>query len=258
MRDSTLTQQIKALKLIRGLGSAVFWVGIWQLISIIVAQELLVPAPLAVLKTLWALVKTADFWKITSITLLRIIAGFLLGIIAGAAAAVLTSRFKLADSIISPILRIVRATPVASFTILALLWVREGWLPVFISFLMVVPIVWSNVENGIRQIDVRLLEMARVYRLGFFKTLIYVKVPSVMPFFLAACSTAMGLSWKSGIAAEVISGPRLSVGRQLSNAKIYLETPEVFAWTITVVLISLVLEKLLVLAARRFGRRFNA
>lgn len=111
------------------------------------------------------------------------------------------------DCIISPFLRIVRATPVASFTILALVWINNDWLPVFISFLMVVPIVWSNLESGIKQIDVQLLEMAKVYRLGFLKTLIFVRIPSVMPYFMAACATAMGFSWKSGIAAEVISRP---------------------------------------------------
>lgn len=256
MRRFTIT--LKSNKLFKGLVAAVFWVGVWQLISMAVAQELLVPAPLAVLSALSGLIKTMEFWRITGISLARIMLGFLSGIAAGCIAAALTTRFKAADCIISPFLRIVRATPVASFTILALVWINNDWLPVFISFLMVVPIVWSNLESGIKQIDIQLLEMAKVYRLGFLKTLIFVRIPSVMPYFMAACATAMGFSWKSGIAAEVISRPGLSVGRQLYNAKIYLETPGVFAWTITVVLISLCLEKLLAAAAKKFGSRFNA
>jgi NitT/TauT family transport system permease protein len=258
MRHFITITNNKKFSLLKGLGAAAFWIGVWQLISVAVAQELLVPAPLTVLRTLSNLIKTQEFWQVTVISLIRIIIGFLLGIIVGCLAAVLTTRFKLLDLMISPVLRIVRATPVASFTILALVWIKNDWLPVFISFLMVVPIVWSNVENGIRQIDLQLLEMAEVYRLGFLKTLIYIRVPSVMPYFIAACTTSMGLSWKSGIAAEVISRPSLSVGKQLYNAKIYLETPEVFGWTITVILLSLILEKLLVAAAKRFGQRFNA
>jgi NitT/TauT family transport system permease protein len=190
--------------------------------------------------------------------LIRIVSGFIGGIIFGSISAVLTTRFRLADMLISPMLRIIRATPVASFIILALVWIKTGRLPAFISFLMVVPVVWSNVEKGIRQTDIKLLEMAKVFRLGRLKTLVSIRIPSVMPYFMAACTTGMGLAWKSGIAAEVISRPDLSIGKQLQNAKIYLETPEVFALTITVVLLSIMLEKILVVTASRFGRRFNA
>jgi NitT/TauT family transport system permease protein len=244
--------------LLAGLLSATFWLAVWQIISMIVAQELLVPAPLVVLKALTRLAGTAEFWQSAGLSLIRIVSGFIGGIIFGSISAVLTTRFRLADMLISPMLRIIRATPVASFIILALVWIKTGRLPAFISFLMVVPVVWSNVEKGIRQTDIKLLEMAKVFRLGRLKTLVSIRIPSVMPYFMAACTTGMGLAWKSGIAAEVISRPDLSIGKQLQNAKIYLETPEVFALTITVVLLSIMLEKILVVTASRFGRRFNA
>ena len=257
MTHSTTTPKNKTSRFIAGLGAAAFWLAIWQIISMLVAQELLVPAPSVVLSTLAGLVRTAGFWAATGLSLLRITAGFLFGIAFGSAAAVVTTRYRTADALLSPMLRLIRATPVASFIILALVWIKTGWLPAFISFLMVVPVVWSNMENGIRQTDVRLLEMAQVYRLGWFRTLIHVRIPSVMPYFMAACTTGMGLAWKSGIAAEVICRPELSIGRQLQSAKIYLETPEVFAWTITVVALSLLLEKLLVYGAARFGKRWG-
>ena len=244
--------------MLAGLLSATFWLAVWQIISMIVAQELLVPAPLVVLKALTRLAGTAEFWQSAGLSLIRIVSGFIGGIIFGSISAVLTTRFRLADMLISPMLRIIRATPVASFIILALVWIKTGRLPAFISFLMVVPVVWSNVEKGIRQTDIKLLEMAKVFRLGRLKTLVSIRIPSVMPYFMAACTTGMGLAWKSGIAAEVISRPDLSIGKQLQNAKIYLETPEVFALTITVVLLSIMLEKILVVTASRFGRRFNA
>ncbi|NLN81673.1 MAG: ABC transporter permease subunit [Clostridiales bacterium] len=244
--------------LLAGLLSATFWLAVWQFISMIVAQELLVPAPLVVLKALTRLAGTAEFWQSAGLSLIRIVSGFIGGIIFGSISAVLTTRFRLADMLISPMLRIIRATPVASFIILALVWIKTGRLPAFISFLMVVPVVWSNVEKGIRQTDIKLLEMAKVFRLGRLKTLVSIRIPSVMPYFMAACTTGMGLAWKSGIAAEVISRPDLSIGKQLQNAKIYLETPEVFALTITVVLLSIMLEKILIVTASRFGRRFNA
>ena len=123
---------------------------------------------------------------------------------------------------------------------------------------MVVPVVWANVERGIRETDERLLEMAAVFRMSWWKTLLRVRIPSVMPYFLTACTTGLGFAWKSSIAAEVICRPTASIGRQLQDAKTYLETPEVFAWTAVAVILSMALERLLVAAARRFGRRYNA
>ena len=175
---------------------------------------------------------------------------------AGSLLAVLTVRFRAADVLLSPLLKIVRAAPVASFIILALVWIRTNTLPAFIAFLMVVPVVWGNVEKGIRETDAGLLEMAKVYRLGWWKTLVRVRIPSVMPYFLAAATTGLGFAWKSGIAAEVICRPAMSIGRQLQDAKVYLETPEVFAWTAVVVALSMVLEKGLLLAVRRL-KRYN-
>lgn len=256
MKNSIITG--KAKKTAAAAVAALFWLAVWQIISMLVAQELLVPAPLAVLKTLGWLVVTAEFWKTAGVSLLRITAGFAAGMAAGALAAVLTTRYRAADLLLSPVMRVIRATPVASFIILALVWIRTGWLPAFTSLLMVLPLVWGNVEKGIRGIDIKLLEMAGVYNLSRLKTLIHIRIPSVMPFFMAASTTGMGLAWKAGIAAEVICLPPLSIGKQLHNAKIYLETPEVFAFTVTVVVLSLLLEKLIVFIAGRWGGRFNA
>lgn len=243
---------------LRALGAAVFWLAVWQGASMLVAQELLIPAPLAVLRTLGRLAGEPAFWKATGSSLLRVAAGFLAAVFTGSVLAVLTVRFRTASALLAPLLRIVRAAPVASFIILALIWIRTNALPAFIAYLMVTPVVWANVEKGLRETDRTLLEMAEVYRFGRVRTLLRVQIPSVMPYFLTACTTGLGLAWKSGIAAEVISRPVLSIGRQLQEAKAYLETPEVFAWTAVAVLLSMVLEKGLVLAAKRWGRRFNA
>lgn len=142
--------------------------------------------------------------------------------IVGCAVAVLTVRFPLPRALLSPLLRVIRAAPVASFIILALVWIRTDRLPAFIAFLMVVPVVWANVERGIRETDERLLEMAAVFRMSWWKTLLRVRIPSVMPYFLTACTTGLGFAWKSGIAAEVICRPAASIGRQLQDAKTYL------------------------------------
>lgn len=217
-----------------------------------VGQELLVPAPAVVGSTLLQLVVTASFWQVTGWSLLRVGAGYLAGVVVGCGVAVLTTRYRAADALLAPALRVVRAAPVASFIILALVWIPTGRLPAFIAFGMVVPIVWENMAEGLRRQDRDLLEMAAVYRFGWWPTVRRVRIPLLLPFFSTACTTGLGLAWKSGVAAEVISRPELSIGGQLLDAKVYLDTPAVFAWTITVVALSLALEKLLRVATARW------
>jgi NitT/TauT family transport system permease protein len=235
--------------------AALFWLTVWQLASMLVGQVLLVPAPAVVLGTLVELFGTSEFWQVTGWSLLRIGVGFLAGVVVGCGAAVLTTRFRVADVLLSPALRVVRAAPVASFIIVALVWIPTGRLPAFIAFLMVVPVVWDNMAEGLRRQDRELLEMASVFRFGWWPTLRRVRIPMLLPYFSTACTTGMGLAWKSGVAAEVISRPELSIGGQLQDAKVYLDTPEVFAWTITAVALSMVLEKVLRVATDRVTRR---
>ena len=143
------------------------------------------------------------------------------------------------------IIRVIRATPVASFSLLVILWVVTGWVPVVVSGLMVLPVVWGNVSRGIAQTDPLLLEAARAYRFSRWKTVRLVYAPSVLPYFASACHTSLGLAWKAGVAAEVLCQPRLAIGTQVYFSKIYLETPALFAWTLVVLILSFLLERAL-------------
>ena len=132
----------------------------------------------------------------------------------------------------------------ASFIILVLIWVPSRNLSVVISFLMVFPVMYTNLLKGIESTDRNLLEMAQVFRISLPRRIRYIYVSQVLPFFRAGCSVALGLCWKAGIAAEVIGIPEQSIGEMLYNAKIYLNTPDLFAWTVVIVMISLLFEKL--------------
>ncbi len=233
-----------------------FWLGVWQLLSARIGQELLLPSPAAVARTLGGLLTQGNFWLTTGATLGRIFAGTLAGILLGIVLAVLSCLSPLCDCILSPAVRVVRATPVASFIVLILLWVRTGRVPAVISALMVLPVVWGNVVRGVHEIDAGLLEMARVYRFGRLKTLRLVAIPSVMPYFASACLTALGLSWKAGVAAEVLCRPQHAVGSQVYFSKINLESPSLFAWTLVVIALSFALEKGLSALLRRAQGRF--
>ena len=222
------------------------WLLVWQLCWLAVGQDVLLPSPAGVARRLGQLVCTLPFWQQVGLSLLRILTGFALALVLGAVFGALTARSPLADTLLSPALRTVRAIPVASFIILLFVLMSKEYIPTVTSFLMVLPVVWSNVDQGVRSTDIQLLEMAQVFRLSRRKVLRHIWLPQVAPFFLAAARTGMGLAWKAGVAAEVLAAPRLGSGRARYEAKVYLETADLFAWTAVIVCISVVLEKGLV------------
>ncbi len=240
---------------IRKLLPPAFWLGAWQLAAFLVdrsvsgrGNELLLPYPLTVARRLLELAGEGAFWGSIFATLGRILAGMVLGTLAGALLAALTCALRWADALLSPAIRVVRAAPVVSFILLVLLWTGKSTVPVVISALMVLPVIWGAVGQGIRSVDPKLLELARAYRFGRWKTLRLVYLPSLAPSFKAAAATSLGLAWKSGVAAEVLCLPERSIGFHIYRSRQYLETPELFAWTVMVVALSLLLEGLL----RRF------
>ena len=219
-------------------------------------KSLLIPAPPEVVRRLAELIVTAAFWRYTGLSLLRITLGLVIGIAAGILIAVLTSRSELLRALLSPAVRVVRATPVASFIILVLLWVANGRVPAVISALVVLPIVWESTTAGLAGVDKSLLEFSRAYRLTRLDTLRHVVLPALLPHLSAAVCTAIGLAWKSGIAAEVLCLPKAGIGTQVYFSKLYLDTPALFAWTLVVVALSMTVERIArrLLLGRREGR----
>lgn len=230
-------------KFIQSLAAAVFWLAVWQAAAVAVGRELLLPTPAAAFSALMENAVEPEFWHSVALSLLRILLGFTAGVVLGVVLGAVTKAFKPADILLSPLLRIIRATPVASFIILALVWINSGILPGFISMLMVLPVVWANIYEGISAVDCGLLEVAAVYRFDRLKTLKLIYVPSLRTYFKAAVITSLGMAWKSGIAAEVLCQPRVSIGLELYYSKLYLETADLFAWTAVVIILSFIVEK---------------
>lgn len=232
--------------------AVLFWLAVWQGAAMAMQQEFLLASPLRVLQRLAEMAATGAFWLAVVTSLLRILLGFFLAVAVGVALAALTTQSRAASILLSPLLSTVKAMPVASFILLALLWLSTGAVPVFSAFIMVVPVIWSNVEQGIRQTDPALLEMAHCYGFSRWKTLKLVYVPSVLPYFLAAVTSGIGMAWKSGVAAEVLCVPAAGLGKDLYYAKIYFETPDLFAVTVTIVILSICMERLTVVLAGRY------
>ena len=226
-----------------------FWLLVWQGASMALAAlwpngHLLLASPISAALRLGELAVTAAFWRAIGWSALRIIGGFLLSCCAASLLAIPASRFRWVRELLSPLVAAVKAVPVASFIILALVWLDSRSLSCFIAFLMVFPPVYLGVLEGIRQTDGKLLEMAKVFRVPLGRQVRAIYLPAVLPHFRTAVSLGLGLCWKAGIAAEVIGLPGGSLGERLYSAKVYFQTPDLFAWTAVIVAVSVAFEKL--------------
>ena len=224
--------------------SILFWLAVWQAAAMLIGQEVFLVSPVQALVMLVELLPQAEFWQRVAFSTGRILLGFLLGAVSSVLLAVAAEKSDWVEALLSPVMQLVKATPVASFIILALVWVSGSSLSVLISFLMVLPVLYGAVRTGIESVDVQLLEMAKVFRLPLGKRLRAIWLPEVLPAFRQGCSVALGICWKSGVAAEVIGLPDGSIGDALYRAKITLSTGELFAWTFVIILLSSVFEKL--------------
>jgi NitT/TauT family transport system permease protein len=220
-----------------------FWLLIWELLSRRIDNDIFLPSPMCVLGALLELSKSLDFWQTIMFSSLRIVFGFVLALSVGTVLAIGSHQSKVIRELIAPFMKLIKATPVASFIILALIWINKRNLSVLISFLMVVPMIYANVAQGLKATDEKLLQMAEVFHLSKLKKMIAIYIPAVSPYFISAVSVGLGFCWKAGIAAEVIGYPNGSIGERLYEAKLYLMIKELFAWTIVIIIISVLFER---------------
>lgn len=238
--------------------AVLFWLLVWQGASMALNLPILLPSPLAALERLGELAVTSAFWRAVGWSAARIMGGFLLACLLGTALAVPAARWRYVRELIAPLASAVKAVPVASFIILALVWLNSSQLPLFIAGLMVFPPVYLSVLEGIAQADPKLLEMARVFHVPPLRRALGIYLPAVLPHFRSACSAGLGLCWKAGAAAEVIGLPRGSLGERLYTAKIYFQTADLFAWTAVIVAASMLFETLFLRAVDALARKAGA
>ena len=232
-----------------------FWLLLWQLLAIRLDSKILIASPIEVIERLGVLVQEKTFWSSIVFSMGRILLGFALGLSSGCVLALAAGKVKFIRRLFAPLISVMKSVPVASFTILAIIWVGSKNLSVFVSFIISVPIVCSNMLEGIDNLDHKLKEMAKVFRIPPHKRFAGVYLSQLLPYFRSASRLAMGLCWKSGVAAEVIGLPNNSIGEMLYESKIYLETADLFAWTVTIVLLSFLCEKLFLLLVDLLRRR---
>lgn len=232
-----------------------FWLVVWQVVCLIVDNPIFFAGPLEMLKELAHMAGSRDFVQSVFNSLLRIMGGFCISFFLACLLASAAYRMGLLEDVLSPFVTLLKTVPVASVVVLLLIWFGAGNLSVYVTFMVVFPNIYLNVLNGLKNTDQDLLEMAEAYRFSFLQKLLYIYRPSVMPYLLGGAAVSVGMSFKSGVAAEVIGLPVSSIGEGLYNAKIYLNTAGVFAWTAVIILLSSLMERLVMGLLKQFGRR---
>ncbi len=252
---STRSVLKRAKPIVWTLLSLAFWVGVWALVARRVDSELILPTPATVWRHFCALLSKKEFFLALRLSIWHIAVGFFFGALFGIALALCMHFASACRSLFAPLLLLIRATPVASFSLLAYFWMRTEQIPSLIAALMVLPIVCAGMQSGLRELDRPLSEMLSLYHVSFWRRLRFFYLPSLLPYLSASCVTAFGLAWKAGVAAEILVVPEHSIGKHLYESKIYLETADLFAYTLVVILCSLLCESALRLVLRRHTAR---
>ena len=222
-----------------------FWLAVWQGLALWMDRPILLVGPAETAAALLRMAAEGDFWIAVFSSLVRIGGGFALAFFLGLALGTAAYFRPFLGELLAPVVTAMKTIPVASFVILALIWAGADRLALVISFLVVFPMIYLNTLAGLRSTDPALLEMCEVFRVGWSQKVWNVYRPALASYLLSASQVALGMSWKSGIAAEVIGTPDYSIGEQLYMAKIYFTTNELLAWTVTVIALSFVFEKVI-------------
>lgn len=246
----------RPVKKLRQLLIILLWLLIWELAARAADNPIILVGPAESLGRLISMLPDHIFWSSVGSTLLRIMAGFLMSVVITSVLGTLAHFHPWLRELLSPVIALMKAIPVASFVILALIWLRGSHdLSIVVTFIVVTPMIWDAVLGGLNAADPQLLELAKVYRLGIGRRLRYIYLPALLPYILSSISSVIGMAWKSGVAAELIGQPTGSIGFYLYQSKVFLDTSGLFAWTFMVILLSWLSEKLIKALLGLAGRR---
>ena len=222
-----------------------FWIIVWGALAYLLKSALILPSPQKVLQDLVQLIAEPSFWRTCISTTGRIWTGFLLGAFGGMLWGYLGAKSQVVRIFLEPLIVAMKSVPIAAFVILALIYYGASGLSVITAAIVTFPQVYTALQIGMKNQNTKMKEMAKVFCFSKWKTFYYIEMHAVYPFVLAAAKVAMGMSWKAGIAAEVIGLPSVSIGEAFYMSKIYLDTPKLLAWTVVVIGLSVTSEKLI-------------
>lgn len=239
---------------LRKAGIWLFWLGVWQVAAMLADNEILLVTPFQTMCAFVSLFGSAVFWKTVGMSSCRIVLGFVLGVTLALLLAWASSRHPAVEELVSPIMTLCKAVPVAVFVVLLLIWWGSSYLAVAVCFLIVLPQIYISTLEGLKSTDKKLLEMAKVFEISGGTSFFYIYRPALKPFWDSSLRISLGMCWKSGVAAEVIGTPAFSIGEQLYLSKIHLDTAGVFAWAAVIILLSIGFERVVIWLTERFFR----
>ena len=246
-----MTERAKAMAAVGAV--AAFWLAVWIFAASLVAQPLILPGPGAVVMALLRLVCDAGTWVILVGSGARILGGLALAVACGGVLAGVSVRSRAFARLVAPALSFVKATPVACVVVLLLIWLGSARVSIAAVFLMALPGVYFSLVEGLAQVDKPLEQMFRLHGVRGWRLFCAHTWREVLPFVLSCAQSVIGMSWKAGVAAELIGMAVGTVGERIYQAKLLIETADLLAWTVLVVAASWACERVLVWLLRVSG-----
>lgn len=243
------TRQTKVQKAL----AILLWIGVWQVLAMAIGEKIIIVSPIEVLEEILRSLGDKVFWINIVYSTSKVIGGFISGTVIGVLFAILANRYNLMRILLEPLFQSIKTVPVVSFIIILLFFIKNFYLPIIISTLIVLPITYFNVLNALLNIDKKFLTIAHLYNFSYGKKLKYIYIPSIKKSLRGTFKSTAGLAWKSALAAEVIAIPKYGMGKEILQGKLYLETEKVFAYTFVAIILSLLMEKILL----SFGGKYE-
>ncbi len=222
-----------------------FWLIIWHILSVIIGEDIILTSPISVFKRVFSLMLEKDFFITIFNSLFKVSCGFLIGSILGVLLAIFCKKSYILYKLFIVPITFMKVTPIACFIVLVLIWLNANMLSILISIFMSLPIFFFNIYNGIDIIRKDTLQMCNIFKISKVNKIIYVYFPNLFKIILTTSTLSFSMSWKAGVAGEIIGIANYSIGGKLQEAKTLLETNDLLAWTIIIITISLLIEKLI-------------
>ena len=233
---------MKNNKIIYFIIGIIIFIGLWHLISIKINSEIIFPDIQNILKKLFEIILERSFYKDLISSIIRVFITFALSFLLAIILGIISGIFKSMRYILMPIINFIRTIPTIPLILVAIIWFDNNKVPIFVSMLVIFPIMYDSICNGIINVDKDLIDMSLSYNVSLKTQIINLYIPSIKPYILTAISQSMGITWKSILAAEILSLPTLGIGTKLYESHLYLDTISLFAYCLIAVIFNGIFE----------------
>lgn len=217
---------------------------LWEFAALRIDSEQIMPGPWTTFVSTLSLFVQKEFALVILTTIFRGVLGFIIAGVLGISLGIIAGIHDGFSAFMRPWVVVMRSTPVVAFVLLAIIWFSQS-TAIFIGILTMFPMIFTNIVEGIHNVDEKLLEMAKLYNIKKIKVIRCIYIPAIAPFMVSGISSAVGIGWRAIIVGEVLSQPRYGIGSSMQLAQIQMNVDKLIAWTIIAVLLGFMFEKLI-------------